>query len=125
MAVGTLVMWWSWLGWDDGYQYDPVTGQSSGPSEVWQVVGCVLCLAVLALAGGALLGAVVTTPVMTLAFTIAWAVKASSADGDGLWPIGAALLFFGLGVGSAIVSLGAQVARTWVYRRARGATPLA
>jgi len=47
----TVALWWAWLGRDTGYQVDPVTGATSGPYQVWQVVGCVLCLAVLATVG--------------------------------------------------------------------------
>jgi hypothetical protein len=108
LAVMTAATWWAWLGWDDEYQVDPVTGVSSGPYEAWQVVGCVLSLVVLCLAGGALLGAAPTAGVVTVAFTITWAVWAASGDGSGLWLVGAALVFAGLAVGSTVTGLVGQ-----------------
>jgi hypothetical protein len=117
LAAATVATWWAWLGWDTEYQYE--NGSQTGPYETWQVVGCVLCLAVLAFVGGALLGAVVVVPVMTVAFTATWVAWASSDPGDGLWPVGAAMLAVGLWMGSAVVSLTGQAARA-LARRAAG-----
>lgn len=123
LAAATAAVWWSWLGWDRTYQYEG--GRQTGPYEAWQVLGCVLCLAVLAFAGGALLGALVTAPVMSLAFTAVWVARASSeGGGDGLWPVGAALVFVGLGMGSAVVSLiGTAVPALVRWSRSRAMRP--
>ena len=112
LAVATVGTWWAWLGWDTGYTVDPETGATSGPYAPWQVVGCVLTLAVLA--AGWLLGPWVVAPVMTVAFTVAWAVHAASTDDTGLWAVGAVLVLAGMAVGATVVSGGA-----WLLRRGR------
>lgn len=100
LAALTAAVHLAVLGWDTGYDVDATTGQVSGPYAVWQVAlaGALLLLLGLAAAwrGPAWLVAVV--PVV---FTVAWAVSAASApDGDGLWPVGAALVAVGTGIGA-------------------------
>lgn len=115
LAVAALASWWAWLGWDNEYRY--VNGEATGPYQAWQVAGCVLCLAALAFVGGALFGPLVTSLAVTVAFTGAWVMWASARDGDGLWPIGAAMLVAGLGTGSVVVSLLGRAAQS--RRRSR------
>ena len=117
LAASTVAAWWLWLGRDTGYQTDPVTGVTSGPYEAWQVVGCVLTLALLAIVGGLFLRPWFVAPTMTVAFTAAWSWAAAATDDTGLWAVGAFLVFVGLAVGSAVVSGG-----TWLIR-ARVAAP--
>ena len=93
----------------------PATGATTGPYAVWQVVGAVLTLVVVAAVAGWLLSPVLVVPVMTVAFTAAWSGHAAATDDSGLWVVGAVLVLLGTGVGSTLVSLGAQLAR----RRAR------
>jgi hypothetical protein len=121
LAVLTVAAWWLWLGWDTQYQNDPVTGVSSGPYEAWQVTGCVLCLAAIAVAGGLLLRPWIVISVMTVAFTVAWSWSAARTDDTGLWLVGAFLVVAGLSSGSAALSFGARYVLSSARRR-RAAT---
>jgi hypothetical protein len=105
LAGLTVAMWWAWLGRDARYQVDPATGATSGPYQVWQVVGCVLCLAVVAIVGGMLLPSWVVAVSMTIAFTVAWSIAASVRDDSGMWPVGAFLVLMGMAIGSTVLSL--------------------
>lgn len=116
LAVG---LWFAWLGWDRSYRYDPVTETLSGPYDAWQVIGCGVTLAAL-LVGALLLGVrpVPACAALTLAFTTAWTINAASMDDSGLYPIGAFLLFIGLGSGTALFSaLTLDQRRKWLARR--------
>jgi hypothetical protein len=116
LAAATVGAWWLWLGWDTGYTVDAETGSTSGPYEPWQVVGCVLTLAVLAALAGTRLSPWLVAPVMTVAFTVAWSWRAASSDDSGLWVVGAGLVLIGMAIGATVVSVGAR----WVVgRRAR------
>jgi hypothetical protein len=114
LAAATVGAWWAWLGWETGYTVDPETGATSGPCAPWQVAGCVLTLALIAAVGGWLLGPWVVAPVMTVAFTIAWAAHAAATDDTGLWAVGALLVLVGTALGTTVVSGGA-----WLIRRGR------
>jgi hypothetical protein len=75
--------------------------------------GCVLTLALIAAAGGWWLSPWLVAPVMTVAFTAAWARHAASTDSSGLWAVGAALVAIGTAIGSTVVSAGAA----WLRHR--------
>ncbi|MEV4727969.1 hypothetical protein [Micromonospora humida] len=111
LAAATIGTWVAWLGWESGYSTDPRTGATTGPYAVWQVVGAVLTLVVVAAAAGWLLSPVLVAPVMTVAFTAAWSGHAAATDDSGLWVVGAVLVLFGTGVGSTLVSLGSHLLR--------------
>ncbi|MEH0842110.1 hypothetical protein V6U81_06925 [Micromonospora sp. CPCC 205711] len=111
LALATVATWWAWLGWDTGYTTDPETGATSGPYQPWQVAGCVLTLAVVAAVAGWWLRPWLVVPVMTLAFTAAWTIRAASTDDSGLWAVGAVLVLVGTGVGVTVVSGGAHLLR--------------
>jgi len=111
----SLAAWWAWLGWDTEYQVDPVTGNSSGPYEPFQVIGCVLTLGVMAVAGGLVLRPLSVVAAMTVSFTAAWAISAAASDESGLWPVGAVLVAGGMVAGTAACSFGAR----WTRRAAR------
>ncbi|MBB2925436.1 hypothetical protein [Cellulomonas cellasea] len=116
LAVLGAACWFAWLGNDTTYQVDPATGVASGPYEAWQVLGCVLSLAVAVVLGTVRLGGPTTVVVTTLAFTVAWSVTAS-ADESGLWLVGALLVLVGVAVGaSGVAAVTAAVLRR---RRAR------
>jgi hypothetical protein len=119
LAGSTAAAWWLWLGRDTEYQTDPATGVTSGPYETWQVVGCVLSLAVLAFTAGLMLRPWIVVPTMAGAFTIAWSTVAAR-DETGLWLVGAILVFVGLTFGSAVVSSLAWLASTVLHRRRLG-----
>ncbi|MGW5669184.1 hypothetical protein [Micromonospora sp. NPDC003776] len=116
LAAATVGTWFAWLSWNTGYRIDPETGARSGPYAVWQVAGCVLTLAVVAAAGGWWLSPWLVAPVMTVAFTVPWAVQAASIDGSGLWVVGATLVLIGTAAGSGVVSLGTHL----LHRRLTG-----
>lgn len=118
LAVLAATCWFAWLAWDTTYQADPATGEASGPYEAWQVLGCVLSLAVVVVGGTAVLGAPLTVVVTTLAFTVAWSLTAS-ADETGLWLVGALLVLLGTAVGASVVA--AATAAVLHARRARAA----
>jgi len=106
VAVLSVLIWYAWLGWDTGYQVDPVTQVESGPYEAWQVAGCGVSL--VALLAGALLAGVrplLASAALTLAFTAAWTVNAASSDETGLFGVGAVLLLIGLAAGTTVVSV--------------------
>lgn len=111
LAAATVGTWFAWLSWNTGYRVDPETGAMSGPYSVWQVSGCVVTLIAVAGAGGWWLGPWLVAPVMTVAFTVPWAVHAASTDGSGLWAVGAVLVLIGMAVGSTLVSLAGRLLR--------------
>jgi hypothetical protein len=117
LVAATLAAWWLWLGSDTRYEVDPVTGSTTGPYEPVQVVGCVLSLLVVAVAGGLLLRPWLVVVVMTVAFTAAWSVAAATRDESGLWVVGAALVAVGMAAGTAACAFGAGLARTAAGRR--------
>lgn len=92
------------MAWDHSYQTDPATGQTSGPYQAWQVIGCVLCLIALCVAASMRLPLWLVIPIMPVAFTLAWSWTAASTDTTGLWGVGASMIFFGMLVGTAMVS---------------------
>lgn len=120
------------LGWDRSYDRDPVTGELSGPYELWQVVGCAVVLAFIALAGGRFLMVLsgkrsccitVTVAAMTIGFTAAWSYGAATLDSTGanLWPIGAVMVAVGVfGWSACFGVLGAYLPDRRVERDTRG-----
>jgi hypothetical protein len=111
LAAVTVATWAAWLSWDTGYTTDPETGATSGPYSWWQVAGCVLTLVVVAAVAGWRLGPWLVAPVMTVAFTSAWAGHAAATDSSGLWVVGAALVLIGTATGTTLVSVLAHLAR--------------
>lgn len=122
LAASCFAAYWGWLGWDSTYQVDPRTGVSSGPYEPWQVQGCVLTLAAVALVGGFARRAWAAIALMPLAFTVAWSIPASS-DETGLWGVGASLIFVGMSLGVPLLALPASHLRERFHRRPRGRLP--
>ena len=120
-AAATVAAWWAWLGWDTEYETDPVTLHESGPYEPWQVIGCVLTLAVIAVVSGLLLAQWLAALAMTIAFTAAWSVGAVASDESGLGVVGAIGVFVGVAIGSTVLSVVAWAVRSAV--RGRGHRP--
>jgi hypothetical protein len=116
VVVLSVVAWAAWLGWDQEYYLDPATGTSAGPYRPWQVVGCVLTLLVAAVLAGWVLRAAVAALLVTVPFTVCWAVAAGSQDETGLFLVGALLIAGGLFLGSWAVA--AVTGRT-ISRRGR------
>lgn len=125
LATLTAGVWWLWLGSDTTYRVDPVTGVSSGPYEAPQIVACGVCLIVLATVGALMLPAGLVVVTMTVVFTGAWSINASSTDTTGLWAVGAVFLFLGMLAGLwLVVATTSAIRRVWArrHRRTRGAT---
>lgn len=114
LASGCFGAYWGWLGWDHTYQTDPQTGIASGPYETWQVIGCVLTLAAIAIAAGIAQRGKVAVMTMPLAFTLAWAIPAAAEDESGLFGVGAVLIFVGMLAASAVLALASQ--HFWALR---------
>lgn len=108
LVVACFAAYWSWLGWDSTYQHDPLTGATSGPYETWQVVGCALSLLGLAVAAALARQAWTAVAVMPLAFTVAWAIPASSDD-TGLYLVGAVMVFLGMTLLGLLVAPAVQL----------------
>ncbi|GAA1345044.1 hypothetical protein [Arthrobacter roseus] len=106
-VVGFIVLsaglWWGWFAWDNQYVVDPVTGSSSGPYELWQVIGCAASWIVLGWIGNKLLQPLLVIIIMPAAFTTAFAITAARMDDSGLWPVGAILMALGTLAGTAVL----------------------
>jgi peptidoglycan/LPS O-acetylase OafA/YrhL len=118
LAGITGVAYWAFLGWDQHKDTDPVTGSQTGPYQAWQVIGLGVVLALLVFEAGRRGRPWLASPVVSAVLTVSFAVDAATdADGDGLWPIGAALVAIGSLLGTALVAgVGAHLGRR---RRAR------
>ncbi|MBO3089150.1 hypothetical protein [Cellulomonas dongxiuzhuiae] len=81
-----------------------MTGVASGPYEAWQALGCVLSLAAVVVLGSLVLGPWWTALTVTVAFTVAFSVTASS-DETGLWGVRALLVAFGVAAGSTVLAM--------------------
>ncbi len=111
-AATSAGCWFAWMGGHTSYQIDPVTADFSGPYQRWQVIGCGVCLALVAVATGLRLPIpVVSALVITVAFTLAWSVTASAGDLTGLWLVGAVVVFLGVGLGSTVFCCAGALAR--------------
>jgi hypothetical protein len=121
-AAATVAAWWAWLGWDTETEIDPVTLHESGPYEPWQVIGCVLTLAALAVVAGLLIPPWLVALAMTIAFTGAWSVGAIASDESGLWLVGAIGVLVGTAIGSTVLSVVAWAVRG-ALRGRRGNRP--
>jgi hypothetical protein len=118
IAVMSAGLYIAWLGWDQEYQVDPVTGALSGPYETWQVVGVVACLGLVALVAGLLGLRTVCRVAMPVAFALCFAIDGiTDANSDGLWGVGAAMTFGGAWAGANLVGLAGERLR----RRPRAA----
>jgi hypothetical protein len=118
LAALTVGVWWVWLGSDTEYRIDPMTQASSGPYEAPQVIACVLCLLVLAVAASVFLPAWSVVVTLTVPFVATWSINAAAADGSGLWTVGAVLLALAMAAGTAAVAMGTGAVRRHYWRRA-------
>lgn len=116
LAGACFGAYWGWLGWDQTYQRDPVTGVASGPYEPWQVVGCAVFLALVAAVAGLARQAAVAMVVMPIAFTLAWSIPAQASDDSGLWGVGAVMILIGMAVGVCVVTLVSTFVRNRLSR---------
>jgi hypothetical protein len=116
LAGASFGAYWGWLGWDQTYQRDPVTGVASGPYETWQVLGCVLSLALVAVVAGFVRQTAVAMVVIPFAFTIAWSIPAQASDDTGLWGAGAIMILMGMAVGVCVVTLVSTFVRNRLAR---------
>ncbi|WP_129789916.1 hypothetical protein [Promicromonospora panici] len=103
IAALTTATWWT-LGRDTTRDIDPATGDVTGPYEAPQVIACVVVLVGLVVIGALLLPAWLAVLAVSLPFSAAWTIQASSTDDSGLWAVGAVLVLIGTLVGGAIVA---------------------
>jgi peptidoglycan/LPS O-acetylase OafA/YrhL len=118
IAAAVVAIYWAFLGWDRHKDVDPVTGAVTGPYQPWQVIACGVVLAAVVFAAGWRGRTWVAVLVVPVVLTVCFSVDAATGtDGDGLWPIGAALVAVGSLLGAAAVAtLGGYLGRS---RRAR------
>ena len=103
IAALTTATWWT-LGRDTTHEVDPATGSVTGPYEAPQVIACAVVLIALAVVGALVLPAWLAVLAVSLPFTAAWTLQASSTDDSGLWAVGAVLVLVGTLVGATIVT---------------------
>lgn len=109
IAVITAGLYIAWLGWDQEYDIDPVTGALSGPYGTWQVVGVVACLGVVALVAGRLGHRLVCRVWMPAAFALCFAIDGiTDPASDGLWGVGAAMTFGAAWAGANLVGIAGE-----------------
>lgn len=105
LAVFSAVMWFAWLGWD--HEYYEVNGHMQGPYRAWQVIGCVVTLAVGSFVAYGLVRRVAAVLPLAaagaLGFAVPWAVNAARTDDSGLWVVGLVLLLGGAAAGLLVV----------------------
>lgn len=91
VAVLGAASWFAWLGWDQQWQVDPVTGMESGPYEEWQVVGCGVSLVVVFFAALLLrVRPLYASAALSIAFPTAWAygmIRFYTAQTEGSDPV--------------------------------------
>ncbi|WP_328447616.1 hypothetical protein OG780_12530 [Streptomyces sp. NBC_00386] len=109
LACVSLAVWAAWLGWDQHRDVQP-DGTTTGPYEVWQVIGLVLILlapvywaASRRYLAGAVLG---TTAGLTVAAYYDW-----SDDSSGLFIVGVVLVMLGSLAVTTVVSAIASATR--------------
>lgn len=112
IAALTAVLYGAWLGWDQDYDVDPVTGELTGPYEAWQVVGLVLCLAAVAVVAGRLGHRRACRAAMPVAYALCFAIDgATDANSDGLWGVGAVLAFGAVWLGATVATRLGELSR--------------
>lgn len=119
--LGTAIAYMAWLGWDQTYDLQP-DGSRTGPYQTWQVLGLTLTIGALAWASALRHGSVIGCLLITLTLTVCWSVDAATnAEVDGLWIIGAALVFIGSASGTSLTALVAKA--TMGSRRVASGSP--
>ncbi|MCD2190964.1 hypothetical protein [Actinomycetospora soli] len=108
LTVVTVACWAAWLGWDLDAGVD--ADRLLGPYGWWQVVGCGLCLLVVAGAAGRWLPSAEIAWTVTFAFTLAFATGALLLPGrqPGM-ALGTIPVFFATFAGTAAVACAAEV----------------
>lgn len=119
ITVLTVAAYLAWLGW---HQLEPRRpGRRGDDYELWQVVG--LAVTLVAFVALATLGRKPVAAVMavTVALTIVWSADASTVEtvDASFWPIGAAFLFAGAGIGLGVVAAVTALTRAVVTRISR------
>jgi xanthosine utilization system XapX-like protein len=104
IAALTTATWWT-LGRDTTHEVDAATGAVTGPYEAPQVIACAVVLVGLVVVGALVLPAWLAVLAVSLPFTAAWTLHASSNDDSGLWAVGAILVLLGTLVGGTVVTV--------------------
>jgi hypothetical protein len=112
IGLGLLaaLCWWGWFTW-------PTDGDTD--YQVWQGVGCVLCLLALGIAAPVVIHPGWAIGAMTLGFTVAVGVDWVPDDVTGLSGVGVTMLGFGMAVACCLVILVADA----VWHRAKPVSP--
>ena len=107
LAAATALTYMVSLGWDRQRDVNPVTHESSGPYEIWQVIGVAAVLALLAGTAASLRHSMAAIVAISVTFTVCWPAGAAADPhvvGANLWPIGAVGVAVGCLAGTAVVA---------------------
>jgi MFS family permease len=96
LGILAALCWWGWFTW-------PTDGDVD--YQVWQGVGCVLCLLALAIAAPVVVHPGSAICAMTIGFTIAVGIDWIPDDVTGLSGVGVTMLGLGMAIGSCLVIL--------------------
>jgi hypothetical protein len=108
LTVTTVLAYAAWLGWDQHKDIGP--DGETGPYQAWQVIGLVLTIGIIAAVAGWRGHSVEAIVMITLVLTVAFSIDASTdPEADGLWLVGAFMLFVGSLVGVSVVALAAEL----------------
>ncbi|AWB93324.1 hypothetical protein [Aeromicrobium chenweiae] len=117
-AALSAAAWLAWCGWDDEYQVDARTGETSGPFEAWQIVGSgVTLVVVVVLATLAFRNAGQVALAATAGYAIAWATTEMPDDESGLSGVGLVMIVIGVGAASFALAFGTRAVRARLDRR--------
>ena len=103
LSAAAALNYLAWLGWVQQKDVSP-DGTTSGPYEVWQVVGLGAGIAALSIFAGWRKHPIVATIIVPIISTICFSVdSATDEDSDGLWGVSAFMILIGslIGVGLA------------------------
>ena len=105
LVVVTIAAYAALLGWDTGYDTNPVTGEVTGPYQPWQVITLALVVGALAAWAGWRGHLVVALIVLPLTLVVAFLVlTVRGQDQTGLFIVGALFMLVGSAVGVGVVS---------------------
>jgi hypothetical protein len=104
-ATATVAGYLAFLGWDQKKDIARDGGET-GPYQPWQVIGLTVVLVVITVWAARLHHPIVAALVIPLVLTVVWSIDASNdPEDDGLWPVGATMLYIGSTLGLGFVSL--------------------
>lgn len=111
-ALGaTSGVWLAWIGWD-GHKDVDAFGNETGPWEVWQIFGFIVCLAAVAAVAARWLPTVAIVVVMSVTITVLFSMLFVFVEipdhpydaFNGLWVMVVALIFLGMLAGTSLIA---------------------